>query len=458
MTPALANIILRGQLDPYRLPNLASRYSLDGPEGDSTYLTNGLGRVRLIADRSGNSAENCLVLNGVTSNYASSPDSAALSITGDIDIRVRLAMNDWTPSASQMFVAKDVGADSNRSWQFNVQASGRPSFAWSPTGTGAGYIQVTCSEAVPAADFEIKWVRVTLDVDDGSGNRVIRFFTSEDGATWTQLGTTTTTAGTASIADTTAAVEIGSVSNGGAQPFAGRIYRVQIRNGIDGTIVFDADFTKPAKLAASFTEDSANGATVTINTSGDTGARICGARDLYQGTTSKLAALSAGSDGRNLLTFDGSNDYMKAAPFSLSQPEMVYFVGSQVSWGAGRRFFDGGDVDTGAVRQQNATPEIDLQGSGGLAAANTGLSVGVRCVLRALFSGAASSLHVNRASPTTGNTGTGAMNGFTLSARADGTNSANITFSEVLIVTVAHPGSIQLKVVTFLMRKWNVSS
>ena len=41
---------------------------------------------------------NGLVLSGLFGNYASTPDSAALSITGDIDIKCKVAMADWTPS------------------------------------------------------------------------------------------------------------------------------------------------------------------------------------------------------------------------------------------------------------------------------------------------------------------------------------------------------------------------
>ena len=35
---------------------------------------------------------------GSAGNYASSPDHARLDIVGDLDIRIKLAMDDWTPS------------------------------------------------------------------------------------------------------------------------------------------------------------------------------------------------------------------------------------------------------------------------------------------------------------------------------------------------------------------------
>ena len=46
---------------------------------------------------------------------------------------------------------------------------------------------------------------------------------------------------------------------------AGKLYRAQIRNGLDGTLVFDADLTAKTCGARTFTESSSNGATVTVN-------------------------------------------------------------------------------------------------------------------------------------------------------------------------------------------------
>ena len=49
--------------------------------------------------------ENYVYLPGVSGNYLSVPDEAALDITGDIDIRVQVAMDDWTPAADQVLVS-----------------------------------------------------------------------------------------------------------------------------------------------------------------------------------------------------------------------------------------------------------------------------------------------------------------------------------------------------------------
>jgi hypothetical protein len=210
---------------------------------------------------------NYLYLPGVSGNYASVPDSAALDITGDIDIRVRVALDDWTPSAINVLAGKWNVTGNQRSYLFSVETNGTLALRWSAD--GSAQLSMSSTVATGVADVAIKWARVTLDVDNGSGSRVGEFFLSDDGSTWTQLGTTVTTAGTTSIYSGTASVEIGSASAGGANNAAGKFYRAQILNGIGGTTVLDADFTTGITSGGqtSFAESSSNAATVTINRS-----------------------------------------------------------------------------------------------------------------------------------------------------------------------------------------------
>lgn len=258
-------------------------------------------RVSLWADKSGNSAINALCLNGALNNYASAPDSVALSITGDIDIAIRLSTPIWTtPAATYRLLTKRASA-TLVSYDLALTNTGALQFITSVDGStlrSAG-----SSASVAFSNFAIGWVRVTRA--SASGDTI--FYTAPDSSTyptvWTQLGTTqSTTAG--AIFDGTQAVEIGSTNIGTAANLLGNVYRAQIRNGIAGTLVFDANFTAVAKLATSFTESSANAATVTINTSGDTGARISGERDLYQGTVTKQPVYLAWA-GANYGFFNG---------------------------------------------------------------------------------------------------------------------------------------------------------
>lgn len=200
-------------------------------------------------------------LPGVGGNYISVPDSVALSITGDLDIRVRYALNDWTPSAACAFLAKwDTG---QRSYDFWLQTNGLPAFNVSADGTAS--TAAFGDTGFGIADGATAWVRVTWRASDGR----VQFFKADGSianpvaADFTQVGSNSS-AVIASIFNSTAVLEIGS-DTGGVSNVAGKLYRAQVRDGIDGTVVLDANFVAKAVCADSFTESSAQAATVTIN-------------------------------------------------------------------------------------------------------------------------------------------------------------------------------------------------
>jgi hypothetical protein len=204
-----------------------------------------------------------LVLPGVANNYASSPDSTALDITGDIELVARLSMTDWTPAAQSTIIAKR-GTSTTRTYNLDIATTGVMVLIWSPDGTTL--VQNT-SAVPPFTNGTTYWVKATMDVDNGSGSRVVNFYWAPDQAaeptTWTLL----TTAGGAStgIGITNSPLEIGTINTGQSQVLNGTVQRAIVRNGIAGTTVFDANFATAPRAATSFTESSANAATVTIN-------------------------------------------------------------------------------------------------------------------------------------------------------------------------------------------------
>lgn len=198
-----------------------------------------------------------LTLRAISGQYASTPDSTALSITGDIDIIAKVTMPDWTPTTSQAIVSK-TGASSSYMMYINLN-DGFLVLRTSPD--GSTNLFHTSSTPLPVIDGGTLWMRATLDVDNGAGSRVAKFYTSTNGISWTQLGSTMTYSGTTSIVDTTAALEIGSGASGTGTLFNGTIHRVTIRNGFDGagTIVFDEDFSEETTGSTSFTSFSSVG-------------------------------------------------------------------------------------------------------------------------------------------------------------------------------------------------------
>jgi hypothetical protein len=202
-----------------------------------------------------------LELAGTTTNAALAPYVAAYEITTDIDIIAKVTSTDWTPIATRGILHRG-GVSTSRAYGFNVLTTGALSITW----VDAGIVQQQADSTVATGltDGSTKWVRVTLDVDNGSGAYEAKFYLSDDGTAWTQLGATVTGGSTTSIRSlSTVPMMVGARNLGAADPFNGTIHRAIVKNGIDGTTVFDADFESATPYVSAFTE-SALGAPVYV--------------------------------------------------------------------------------------------------------------------------------------------------------------------------------------------------
>ena len=176
---------------------------------------------------------------------AYTPDAAAVDITGDIDVRVDVEPSTWRMNLGAMLCGKYSTGGNNRSWAFLVTDDAYPYFRWSTDGTFAGLIEATATERLPVlANTERMTLRFTLDVNNGSGGYTCRFYYATDGvdsSSWTQIGLTLIGSPTTSIFNSTAELRVGR--NGivvGDLPV--RVYAVQVRSGIGGTVVANPDF------------------------------------------------------------------------------------------------------------------------------------------------------------------------------------------------------------------------
>lgn len=173
---------------------------------------------------------------GAGTDKATAPDSAALSITGDIDIRAKVALNDWTPATVMSVVSKHTAAAGG--YELQIFTDGKLRLVW---GDGAIVKTIASTVVTGIADGTIKWIRATLDVDNGAVGHDVKFYLSDDGVTWVQLGTTVTTAVATLIGDSTDVLSIGARPDS-TQDFIGNIFYVEVRNGIDGTVVANPSF------------------------------------------------------------------------------------------------------------------------------------------------------------------------------------------------------------------------
>jgi len=177
-----------------------------------------------------------LWLPGTSGNSVSCPDSAALSVTGDIDLRWYGSLDDWTPATTMALIGKDNGA-SQRSYFYAIMASGVVRLYISTTGTS--WTSVDSTASVPVSDGAAIWVRVTR----ASATGAVMFYTSTDGTAWTQLGSAVSTSAGA-IFDSSTALSVGTY-DGSSWWLRGRVFRAEVRNGINGTVVASPDFTAP---------------------------------------------------------------------------------------------------------------------------------------------------------------------------------------------------------------------
>lgn len=176
-----------------------------------------------------------LYLDGTAGNYVVTPDAAALDITGDIDLRAEVALDDWTPAADQALISKYTPSGDQRSYLLLVLTTGHLRLVWSELGTST--TKFADSTAIPTTTAgQPLWVRATLDVNNGAAGNTAVFYTSPDGIEWTQLGTSVVTAGTTSIFSGSSTLRVGARGDDGI-PMIGRVFRAQVYNGIGGTLV-----------------------------------------------------------------------------------------------------------------------------------------------------------------------------------------------------------------------------
>jgi hypothetical protein len=172
-----------------------------------------------------------------------------------------------------------------------------------------------------------------------------------------------------------------------------------------------------------------------------------GGEALVQATSGNRPTLE--SDGTIL--FNGVDQFLKTAPFTLNQPTTVYFLGRQVTWTAGDKIFDGDTSVSGEVRQSISSPNIRARVAAGDGDLNSNLAVGSYGVICVVFSGANSLLQINSTSPVAQNLGTTGMGGFTLGRPgAASIEFGNIQAKEVLIYNAAHDANQRAAVIAYL--------
>jgi hypothetical protein len=220
-------------------------YSCSGSSGDVVQTTAASQPLLLV-----HSGANYFFQSANTDNYCRTPNATANQITGDIEIIVKAAPINWATDYG-MFVAKNSGGLNG--WCFFTRSSKR-----------LGYVstrgEVVSTVGHTFVNNEIGWVKVTHDTALG----IVKFFTSNDGITYTQLGSNvSTTAGATTNQNIN--VEIGTNAAGGNQ-LGGKVYSATISNSIGGAPVVDFNPSQYNAATSQTQWTSTTGEVWTINT------------------------------------------------------------------------------------------------------------------------------------------------------------------------------------------------
>lgn len=181
-------------------------------------------------------------------------DHASLDITGDIDVRFEAILDDWYPADETFLMGKY--STSGRSWIFTI-LDGHLVFGWTSDGTTGTFQSELCTAAVVLTGSRRLAVRATLDVDDGSGNHIVTFYTAPSitSGEWTQLGEANVDATTTSIFSGGGALDVGHVGDVFSRLApVGQILAAEVRSGIGGTVVANPDWTAQTAGTTSFSD------------------------------------------------------------------------------------------------------------------------------------------------------------------------------------------------------------
>lgn len=179
---------------------------------------------------------------GVAGNTITTPDNAALDITGDIDIRFEFEPDTWNDGTEYELLGKWNTTGNQRSWYITGGSTGTFTLHWSTTGSN----DLTAVSTVNALDMpDLRQAfRITLDVNNGAGGYTVTFYVADTiDSDWVQYDQIVTGAGTTSIFSSTAQVEVGGLASIAGNVFSGKFYEIRILNSIGGTEVANPDFT-----------------------------------------------------------------------------------------------------------------------------------------------------------------------------------------------------------------------
>jgi hypothetical protein len=197
--------------------------------------------------------------------------------------------------------------------------------------------------------------------------------------------------------------------------------------------------------------DPGNASTVTIATGVSALANAyadSGVVGLVQATAAyQPTILSANLNGKDVLSFDGTNDALKSsASDSHAHPTTCYVVVKMRTWKGNTYIFDGRNTVQMGLSEGNLSgsePEIGLVATT-YSPKTSDLAEGAWGIVTAVYNGTSSTIRVNKLPGVTGNSGTATnAEGLTLGAAAPPSNNGAVDIARHLRYSGAHDTATQ---------------
>jgi stage V sporulation protein SpoVS len=347
----------------------------------------------------------------VTDNV-STPNAVANQIIADIEI---VANIDLIEANNNAIIAKRSGGN-NISFSVVVDFLGRLAFVF--TQNGSTTITAISSASITTAN---KWIKVTRQSSSGD----VKFFTSADGVTYTQLGTTqSTTAG--NMFNSTASLIVGNNSVGGGDGYGGKIYRLTLSNSIGGAPVVDFN---PSQYNA------ANSQTQWTSTTGEVWSINTGtATSGYKGVLVD----------RTIVQSDGVDDTMQSGTITTRTNFTRYFAFNTIVAG-GTQYFIDGDISNRHTIYKTSAFLIFYNAGAGAAEISISNTVGLK-LITGDYNTTSSKLRTNAGADTNGSVGSGVSSKVTLFGAGAGGLNSNYVFTSLIDAIAVNNNTIKTAV------------
>lgn len=208
---------------------------------------------------------NYLALQATSGYHVSTPHTAAMNPgTNTVDMRVKVAMDDWAPAVNNQYLICCYweGDTTKSQYLFYLPAavSGNLWSVWYAA-TGGTSQFATAGAAPGVTNGGVKWVRTLFTPSAGTAS----YYKSDDGSSWTQVGTTWTGMDTSGIQvpgvlPSLRVAEADGASTGG---WTGKVYRAILI--VNSVTICDIDFSLQAAGANNTTFTATTGETWTIS-------------------------------------------------------------------------------------------------------------------------------------------------------------------------------------------------